>query len=361
MPLANVLIAYNEPVLPKDHPDYASEADVLEIRDSVLAILREADFICDTLGISDDPGILLDKVRLKRPDVIFNLFEGLANRNETEISFAGLLEWLQIPFTGSSSAAIALGRDKLRTKYLLQGAGLPTPKFMIADIHTRLDWRFGWPAIVKPVAQDASVGIRQSSVVTNPKELHEQIDSIRSEYGDPVLVEEFIEGREFHIQIVEDYSEGKPVAVMVPLIELRFEQTEQKRWEIYSYNAKWNSTSLEFLNSVFDVPVYLEPPFAKKVERIALDAFRCVGLRDYARLDIRLANDGTPYVLEVNPNPYLLSYVYQIGLEAMGRTLNEQTCDLVRNAAFRGGVMRPPPVRPKSTERVETRTHRQTA
>lgn len=109
----------------------------------------------------------------------------------------------------------------------------------------------------------------------------------------------------------------------------------------------------------FDLPVYLEPKLMEEIQRVALGAFRCIGLRDYSRLDIRLSEKGVPYILEVNPNPYLLSYFFQLTLEAMGRSLHEQVRDLARNALFRAGRLTDLPSRPSTHLLLPTKSYRQ--
>jgi len=172
MPHPRVLVIFNEPVLPKDHPDAAQEYDVIEATDLIAQVLIDAGYPLRKLGFTFDPRPLLDELRDHPPDVVFNMFEGLATQTATEISVVALLEWLRVPFTGSPSHALALGRDKVRTKYLLHGAGIPTAAFIVVDRADDIPhWRHGWPVIVKPALQDCSVGIEQGSVVTNRVDL----------------------------------------------------------------------------------------------------------------------------------------------------------------------------------------------
>src|SRR5580658_10498764 len=151
-----VLVLYNEPVLPAGHPDALSEYDVLDTVADTVKVLRSAGFAVHQLGINFDPRPLLDEIQNKRPDAVFNLFEGVATQTATEVSVAALLEWLNIPFTGCPSLSLALGRDKIRTKHLLTAAGLPTPEYLVIDQLPVPTWKADWPAIVKPALQDAS-------------------------------------------------------------------------------------------------------------------------------------------------------------------------------------------------------------
>jgi D-alanine-D-alanine ligase len=339
MSCPKVLVIYNEPVLPLDHPDAASEQDILETVDLTLMVLDEAGFSTRRTCFSHDPRILIDELRDNPPDVVFNLFEGIATQTGTEASVAALLEWMGIPFTGSPSNAIALGLDKVRTKRLLSGAGVPTAEFLVIERAEVPIWPYEWPAIVKPAYQDCSIGIDQGSVVTTQKEFEDRIGFICERYGLPILAEQFISGREFHASIIEDPN-GDPAIprlVMVPLAEIRFDfEPGVHRWPIYSYAAKWDTDSAEYNGTPFDTPVHLAPMLMERISRVAADTYKLIGLRDYGRIDLRLTEDGRPYVLEANPNPYLYSVGLIKGLEAMGRTHPAFVADVVRAALARG-------------------------
>ena len=334
----SVLVIYNEPVLPPDHPDAASEFDVLEATQLVMKILTDAGFPTRQVGFSYDPRVLLDELRDRPADVVFNLFEGLADQTATEISAVGLLEWIGVPFTGSTSSAIALGRDKIRTKYLLKGAGLQTANFQVLDRAQAEPWPYKWPAIVKPAYQDCSIGIEQNSVVTNQKELDERVTCILDRYGPPILVEEFIFGREFHENIIEEHKDNSASTdtVALPLAEIRYAyKPGQRYWPIYSYEAKWNTNSVEFQGTPLDSPVFVAPDLWERIRQVSVQAYQLLGLRDYGRVDIRLNEDGRPYVLEVNPNPYIHSEAIHNGLKAIGRTHSQFIVDLVKSALAR--------------------------
>src|SRR5262245_30185208 len=172
---ARVLILHNTTVLDEDHPYVDSDTEILFTADTVERTLTEAGYEVHKLGVGRDPTVLLDGVRDIRPDVVFNLFEGLADHGETEAHVAGILEWLGVPFTGSPHQILCLARSKNMTKHLLQGAGLPTPAFFAVEQLPVPHCAIGWPVIVKPANQDASVGIDQDSVVTSQDQLEERV------------------------------------------------------------------------------------------------------------------------------------------------------------------------------------------
>lgn len=331
MPHPKVLVIYNEPVLSADHPDAASERDIIDVAAAITQILVDAGFPTRCISFNHDPGTLLAELRESPPDVVFNLFEGLATNNLTEIAVAGLLEWLGLPFTGSPSFAIALGRDKVRTKYLLQGAGLPTPAFLVVDKGPCPRWPHAWPAIVKPACQDASLGIEQASVVTEQAQLQERVVHVLERFGPPVLVEQFIFGREFHATFIEDPGESPlhPQLTPLPLGEIRFEyKPGAPYWPIYSYAAKWEEEAEEYLSTPMTM-AEVSPELAERVTRVGRQAFRLAGMRDYGRVDFRVPAEGEPYVIEVNPNPYLGSVSVLSGLQAIGRSYPQLIVDIV--------------------------------
>ncbi len=296
--MTKVLVLYNQPVLPVGHSDYESEHEILDTVEHVGRYLIEAGLQVTRLGVSHDPGVLLAGLREHRPDVVFNLFEGTADRGDTEAYVAGLLEWLRVPFTGSPSQAIYLARRKHLTKALFQGAGLPTAPFVVVDSLPIPDCRLKWPVIVKPAEQDASVGLDQGSVVTSQRELSVRVALLLERYGPPVLVEEFIRGREFNVAIVT-----VPQLRVLPISEIVFAEQGPDFWPIVTYDAKWKVGSREDLATQPRCPAEISPRLTQQVEDLACKAFHLLGCRDYARVDFRVGPTGKPYVLEVNPNP----------------------------------------------------------
>lgn len=336
-----ILVLYNEPVLPADHPDAESEHDILETVDDTFRVLEAAGFETRRLGINYDPQPLLDEVKRHRPDAVFNLFEGVPTQPGTEISAAALLEWLNLSFTGCPSPALALGRDKIRTKHLLAGTGLPTAPYMIIDGLPVPRWRRGWPAIVKPATEDASIGIDQGSVVESQKQLAERVALVLERFGPPVLVEKFVFGREFHVNMIEDgVGAGERPIRVLPLAEIAFQETPG-RWPVYTFTAKWDMESDEYRTAPLVAPVEIEAAPFERLRVIAEKAFRLLGCRDYARLDVRMAPDGSFTILEANPNPYLNSLALVNGVMAIGRTHEQLLVEMALAAVARAGKQVP--------------------
>lgn len=331
MTVTKVLILYNEPTLPPDHADAESERDVLNTVAAVREALKLARFAVTELGVSDDPEPLLAGLRHHRPDVVFNLFEGTAERGETEAFVDGLLEWLRVPFTGCPFLAACLARDKPLTKRLLKGAGLPTAEFFVVERPAVHPCAMPWPVIVKPGGKDASVGIDQGSVVSDQEALARRVAFLLERYGPPVLVEQFIAGRELNVGVVE-----VPQLRALPASEIRFLNREPGYWPIVTYDAKWAAGSKEDVETVPHCPADLPADLAQRLGELACGAFRLVGCRDYARVDFRVDGTGQAFILEVNPNPDLNPGAgFTRGLRASGLSYEQFVADLVRAALAR--------------------------
>jgi D-alanine-D-alanine ligase len=327
-----VLILHNQPVLPEDHPDADSEHEILDTVEVVQRPLTEAGYEVDRLGVARDLAVLLDGLRERRPDVVFNLFEGLADCGDTEAHVAGVLEWLELPFTGCPYQTLCLARSKHLTKHLLAGAGLPTARFFVVDELPVEQCPLDWPAIVKPATQDASVGVDQGSVVSDLDRLNERAAYLLDTYGGPVLVEEFIRGREFNVGVVET-----PELRVLPVSEILFVEKDPEYWPIVTYDAKWKPGTRDYEATPPAYPARVPPRLREKLETLAEQAFRLLGCRDYARIDFRVRG-GKPYILEVNPNPdFSPTAGLAGGLQSAGISHAQFTVELVQRALSRGG------------------------
>lgn len=239
------------------------------------------------------------------PDLVFNLCESFGGRSALESNVAALLNLLDLRYTGSSPAGLIVAGDKTLTKKVLSFHGILTPKFATVFRGT-VDWAgdVEFPLIVKPPQEDASLGITGKSVVRDVKELLETMSSLQTEYKSAVLAEQFIEGREFYVGVLGNSS---PEAL--PVIELDFSGFPADKPRIASWAAKWgddgDETGAEFAGTKSVFPTNVSEELIEAMQRVAVDSFNALRLRDYARIDLRVTDAGEIYVIEANPNCYL--------------------------------------------------------
>lgn len=227
------------------------------------------------------------------PDVVFNVAEGIRGRGR-EAQVPALCELLGIPYSGSDSTTQSLCLDKGLTKQILRAAGIDTPEWQVITTGREKLKAFRYPVIVKPNAEGTSKGITEASVVEDEAAARAAAKTLSDRYGQPALIEEYIEGREFTVGLL---GERRPK--MLPPMEVVF--LNPKGRPVYGFEEKkvtQNKVS-------FECPAKLSPSELKRLEKVVRDTFNVLGCRDVARVDLRLAKDGTFYVIEVNPLPGL--------------------------------------------------------
>jgi D-alanine-D-alanine ligase len=291
----HVLIAYNEPVLPTAHAEAASEREILDVVNLITTHLDRADVTLRRLGVGRDFAGFRDACRVTQPEVVLNLFEGFGDDPDSECRFARLLEDEGVAFTGASSNTLSRAGHKHIAKQTFAEAGLATPAWLVAESLPLADCRLNFPVIVKPAFRDASVGIDQSCIATQPAQLSDRIAQMAEQFGLPVLIEEFIEGREISVAIYD-----WPELSILPIVETKFANANGY-WSIDSYDAKWQPGSRDHEASSLHYPAELASEQAGHIEKAAVAAYRALGCRGFATLDFRVRNN-TPYLLELNPN-----------------------------------------------------------
>ncbi|QEE16411.1 GNAT family N-acetyltransferase [Promethearchaeum syntrophicum] len=231
-------------------------------------------------------------------DIVFNLCEGFEGNVEAEAYIPALLELLHIPYTGSNSFTLALCLDKVRTKQILKAYDILTPRFQLfSNNNEKVNDDLSFPLIVKPVHEDASIGISINSVVKNNEELKSQIHFVLDNYHQPALVEEYIDGREINAAVI---GNGNDLEIL-PLSEIIFD-IDPYIPRIMDYKSKWVEDSYMFQRTKGISPAEIDDFLSEKIQDIAKRAYQATGCRDYARVDFRIKNEEI-FVLEVNPNP----------------------------------------------------------
>ena len=263
-------------------------------------------------------GKWIDRVKRGRFDVAFNMCEGIDGVAEMEPPVISVLELFGIAYTGSSSYTTALCLRKHVVNALLSHAGLPVPPWISLRRGSRVR-SVGYPAIVKPAAEDASIGVEQRSVVRSARALKARVEAMLQTF-DEVIVQRYIDGRELNVGIVGD--------TVLPVAEIDFSAMPKGMWRMVTYRSKWETGSDEDLGAQPRCPAELPTRSANEVKRVALEAWRLVGGHGYGRVDMRLDANGQPWILEVNSNPDIAP---DAGLARMARTAGIDYATLVRN------------------------------
>ena len=236
-------------------------------------------------------------------DLVFNLTESYAGDDTKDINIAAYLDLLGLPYTGSGPSGLHLAQDKSVAKRLFQFHGIRTPHF--ATVYRgRLQWSddLRFPVIVKPKREDGSIGIEFNAVVGSIKEMMERIDALHADLDSPVLIEEYIEGRELYVSVL-----GNDPPEALPVIELDLSKLPPGTPRIAGTEVKWERGTEAYQRTMLRVPNDLPGETLRRIEETAVSAFRALEIRDYGRVDLRLTEDGAIYTLEVNPNPWLHS------------------------------------------------------
>ena len=309
-----VLVLYNEahpefyhkPTEPAPELDFKPYFEVdsltpMEEYEIIAKKLKRVGFDAYTLNLKDDIFSLLDLVKQNSPDVIFNFAEIYKEQPRLEMNLVGLYELIGIPYTGASALTLANCQSKFLTKKLLNFHGIKTAKFQLFEYipeEFKLETKF--PVIVKPAYEDASVGIENESIVYNGNALRKRLEFVFSQFNQPALIEEFIEGREFNVSVTGDL---KPK--VLPISEIDFSRMPDHLHNIVSYQAKWDPHHESYHKTIPICPANISKDLEEKIKHTAIAAFKIMGTRDYARVDMRVTSDEEVYVLEVNPNPDL--------------------------------------------------------
>ncbi|MGH9521151.1 MAG: D-alanine--D-alanine ligase family protein [Terriglobales bacterium] len=265
-------------------------------------------------------------------DLIFNLTESFAGNDTNDKNIAAFLELLGTPYTGCGSDALFLAQDKALAKKLFDFHGIKTPDFA-TSFRGRVDHAHNikFPLIVKPTSEDGSIGIDVGSVVENVKELMERIHYIHEEFDSPVLIEEFIEGREIYGAIL-----GNESVESLPLIELDLSKLPKGTPKIATADVKFMKDT-EVYKVTKSGPVEdLAEETVQKLYDTSQAAYRALKMRDFARIDMRLTPKGEVYVIEANPNPWLWSSAeFAMAAKQAGRSYTDMIGEIVELALAR--------------------------
>jgi D-alanine-D-alanine ligase len=308
-----VAVVFDTPYSGWDHSDHerqmdrevaAWEVDEPEMEYQIGHALRECGHEIHLLGVRDDLEYLVRHLGEWRPDLVFNGAEAFRGDESLEYLLPGLLEAEGYRYTGAPPLALQMTRNKAISKKVLAYFGIQVPGFVSYRLHEQVDRvpDLTFPLIVKPLQTDASAGIAQASVVQDGVSLAERVKFIHERFGQGAIAEEFVDGRELYVSIIGNDDNLQ----ILPITEMVFDKRKTRPEErIATQFAKWDEGYRE-RKGIRNV---LARPLAKRVREqiaeICRIAFRALWLRDYARLDLRLTENGEIWVLEANANPFI--------------------------------------------------------
>jgi D-alanine--D-alanine ligase len=295
-PKIKVLILFYQ-----EYPSKKPKRDAVidQIKDALLSLNYNVVLLPANQSISR----IINGIKQEKPDLIFNLIETFRNTDKFEFNITALLEMTGIPFTGSSSGSIFLSNDKYLTKKIFNFHNVSCPDFFVVPLKEEaiIPRGFEFPLFVKPVHEDASIGIDENSFVESEEALKKKVSEIHEIIKDDALVEKYIEGREFFVSILSSGKTLKPLQ----LLELDFSKWPPNKQKIYTYEAK-SQYELGLPEMIgLKMPNDLSNEDKNKIYDMAIKGYRAMGARDYARFDVRLDKEGKVYILEANLNPYL--------------------------------------------------------
>ena len=308
---AKILVCYNAPVSifkvynGKPFDKNFEKQDLSEVSFSnELEIIKKSllkNFTnVETYAIGKNIEQTIKDIQQISPDIIYNFVESVEGIASYEYCIAGVFELLGISYTGNLPSTLGNCLNKERTKNILRSFGIKTPQSFIVTKSSRIyrkNFRLKFPIILKLLNEDASIGISEFSVVNDFESLKKQLKFLFETYNQDVIVEEFIDGRELNVAIL-----GNEV---LPISEIKFKGLPKNFPRIVTYESKWIEDSVYYKNTESSIPAKLNNATKQRVEEIAIEAFRALNCRDYSRVDIRLSKRNVPYIIEVNPNPYI--------------------------------------------------------
>jgi D-alanine-D-alanine ligase len=281
--------------------DEYAEWDSRETIDAVAsALARYGDVI--RLEATDD---FPQELRDARPDIVFNIAEGLRGPNR-EAHVPAICEFYGVPYSGSDPFTLALCLDKARTKEILRANGVPTADWWLVRTHDDLRalcaQKPQLPLFAKPVHEGSSKGITEKNFVDSLAALEAVVSELLERYEQPVIVETFLPGAEFTCGVLGNGASAR----VLPIVGMNFASLPAGALPIYGFEAKWLWDRPENPLDIFSCPAKISESLRAEIEHVVLRAYDVLGCRDWSRVDVRLDADGGANIVEVNPLPGIL-------------------------------------------------------
>jgi len=334
----SIAVGTKAPAVPRADDIYAE----WDAPDTINAVERALGALGDVVRLEANADFP-QRLRDARPDIVFNMAEGLVGQNR-EAHVPAICEFFGVPYAGSDPFTLSLCLHKGRTKQLLQVYGIPTAPFALVE--TLAEARavkkadlLRYPLFAKPVQEGSSKGITERNYIRNRGELLACVTELLEVYEQPVLLEEFLPGAEFTCGVL---GNGRDARVL-PLVAMRFDALPEGALPIYGFEAKWIWDTPDRPLQIFECPAAIPDQLREAIERVTLRTYNALGCRDWSRIDVRLDAAGVPHVVEVNPLPGILpkpedNSCLPKAAAAAGMSYDELIQSCVLAAAKRQGV-----------------------
>ena len=295
-----LLLVHRDLVPPTDikvEPDRYKSPWITEY--DVAKALKKLGYELEFFGMIDEIEEFVIKLKEFKPHIVFNLLEEFNYDAQSDYKVIALLEMMGIKYSGCNPKGLMMGRDKALAKKILKHHRIGTPYFFTLPQNKKikLPKSLRYPLIVKCLFEEASLGIAQASVVSSEEKLIERVSYIHQKLEQDAIVEQFIEGKEYYVGVM-----GNKKLTTLPIWELQFKNVEEPEKEIYSRRAKWNE-KYRNRKGIDNGPAKLDKALEDKILKTCKKTYQLLELSGYARIDLRVREDGKIYVLEVNPNP----------------------------------------------------------
>ncbi|MBN1796637.1 MAG: ATP-grasp domain-containing protein [Sedimentisphaerales bacterium] len=328
----NIAAFVDDSTINTDDPEFMNPPEKADTEYHVIEALREFGYNVSVTPVSSELHKSIEILSQLQPDLVFNLTEEYNGDRMNDKNLAALLELLGMPYTGSGPGALMLCRDKRLCKELLSHHKIKVPGFVSIPVgkKVKVPKNISWPLVVKPALEDSSEGISNASVVYDEQSLQERADFIHQKWTQPVIAEEYVEGREFYVAVL-----GNKRLDVLPIRECKFGNKNDKGPLMATYKVKWDVKFREKWDISFGF-AELEDSIFEQIKRVCKKVFHILELRDYGRIDLRLTPDNKIIILEVNPNPDL-AYGEEVAeaAEKAGIAYRELIDKLVKSALRR--------------------------
>jgi D-alanine-D-alanine ligase len=299
-----VMALMDEELVPPDSMEGFSEEEILNWKTEydVCQTIHELGHDLLKLGVNDNSGVIRDALVDWKPNIVFNLLEEFHGVAVYDQHVASYLELMKQPYTGCNPRGLMLAHDKVLCKQILQYHRIPTPKFTVYELGSKIrpPKKANYPLFVKSATEDASFGLSKKSIVQTPEELVERVQFVYDEVKTDALVEEYIEGREFYVGVL-----GNRRAQILPIWELLMTKLPEGEPNIATAKVKWDYQHQKELGVKTEAVKDLSKELSSQINRLCRRIYKALFMTGYARMDLRVTADNRIYVLEANPNPNL--------------------------------------------------------